>query len=125
MARARTLAEAWSGWLESGRGVPRGLLAFLRSASVEEDATGVEIYPPPGPALDRLAEPAVLEQIRAALSARLGRQVEVRVATSGGTGLPGPRIGREDVRADTLRALYRKEPRLEKAVEELDLELME
>ena len=31
----------------------------------------------------------------------------------------------DEVRADTLKALYRKEPRLERAVEELDLELMD
>jgi hypothetical protein len=35
------------------------------------------------------------------------------------------RISRDEVRADTLKALYRKEPRLERAVEELDLELMD
>ena len=35
------------------------------------------------------------------------------------------RVTREEVHADTLRALYRQEPRLERAVEELDLELME
>jgi hypothetical protein len=29
------------------------------------------------------------------------------------------------VRKDTLKALYRKEPRLEQAVQDLDLELME
>jgi DNA polymerase III subunit gamma/tau len=38
---------------------------------------------------------------------------------------PGRRFTQEDVRADTLRALYRQEPRLERAVEELDLELMD
>jgi DNA polymerase-3 subunit gamma/tau len=36
-----------------------------------------------------------------------------------------PRITPEVVRADTLKALYRKEPRLEQAVKELDLELLE
>jgi hypothetical protein len=35
------------------------------------------------------------------------------------------RITREEVREDTLRALYRQEPRLERAVQELDLELMD
>jgi hypothetical protein len=35
------------------------------------------------------------------------------------------RVTQNEVREDTLRALYRQEPRLERAVEELDLELME
>jgi hypothetical protein len=42
-------------------------------------------------------------------------------------GEPGSaaRITDQEVREDTLKALYRKEPRLERAVQELDLELME
>ncbi|MHB1192513.1 MAG: DNA polymerase III subunit gamma/tau [Longimicrobiales bacterium] len=120
-----TLEAAWTAWLDAGKGVPRGLLAFLRSATVREGAEGVEISPPPGPASERLADPAVLEQVRSALSSRLGRPVQVRVSASQGETQPPPRIGREEVRADTLKSLYRKEPRLEKAVEELDLELME
>jgi len=122
---AATLGEAWTAWLDAGRGVPKGLSEFLRSAAVREDAAGVEISPPAGPAAERLADPAVLEQIRAALSARLSREVQVRVSAAPGETQPPPRIGREEVRADTLKALYRKEPRLERAVQELDLELME
>jgi hypothetical protein len=34
-------------------------------------------------------------------------------------------VTRSEVREDTLRALIRQEPRLERAVQELDLELME
>ncbi len=120
-----TLEAAWTAWLDAGKGVPRGLLAFLRSARVREDAEGVEIVPLPGPAAERLAEPSVLEQIRSALSARLGRPAQVRVSAPQGEMQPPPRIGREEVRAHTLKSLYRKEPRLEKAVQELDLELME
>ncbi len=88
----------------------------------------MEITPPPGPAVDRLGEPAVQKEIRAGLTPYLGRPLRVRVVVAGtGEAAPGTarRIGREEVRADTLKALFRKEPRLERAVEELDLELME
>lgn len=119
------MAEAWSAWLDSGKGVPRGLLAFLRSAAVKEEPEGLEVVPPPGPALERLADPGVQEQIRTALAKHTGRPVPVRIATSPETVQPPPRISRDEVRADTLKSLYRKEPRLEKAVQELDLELME
>ena len=120
-----TVEDVWTGWLNSGRGVPRGLLAFLRSATVRKDVEGLEILPPPGPALERLADPAVMEQIRAALAKHAGRPVHVRVVAPPEAPPTPPRIGREEVRADTLKSLYRKEPRLEKAVQELDLELME
>ena len=36
-----------------------------------------------------------------------------------------PRVTEDEVREDTMNALFRQEPRLEQAVEELDLELME
>ena len=122
---SQTLAQAWGQWLDSGRGVPKGLSAFLRSASVREDADGLEILPPAGPALERLRDAALLEEIRTGLAAFVGRAVGVRVTASPGPVEPPPRISRDEVRADTLKSLYRKEPRLERAVEELDLELME
>jgi hypothetical protein len=34
-------------------------------------------------------------------------------------------VTEDEVREDALKALYRQEPRLERAVEELDLELMD
>ena len=118
-------AEAWRRWLDSGRGVPKGLSAFLRSASVKEDDEGLEISPPAGPALERLRNAVVLEGIRAGFAAYLGRPVGVRISPLPGPVDPPPRISQDEVRADALKSLYRKEPRLERAVEELDLELME
>jgi len=124
-AAARTASEAWTAWLDSGRGVPRGLSAFLRTAAVREVGDAVEVVPPPGPAVERLAQPAVLEAVRSGLSAHLGRPVQVRVRPVGGSAAQPSRVSPEEVRADTLKSLYRKEPRLERAVQELDLELME
>jgi hypothetical protein len=92
---------------------------------VREDPDGIEIVPPPGPALERLADPKVLDQIRSALARHAGRPVPVRVTAAPEAVQPPPRVGPADVRSDTLKSLYREEPRLEKAVEELDLELME
>ncbi len=117
--------EAWRRWLDAGRGVPRGLSAFLRSARVGELEDGsLEVSPPPGPALERLGEATVLNEICEGLSPYLGRKPELTL-----TGPPGEgtarRISQDEVRADTLKALYRKEPRLERAVKELDLELMD
>lgn len=121
---AATLEEAWTRWLASGRGVPRGLSAFLRSASVEESGGVVQISPPQGPAMERLREASVLGEIASALQPWLGRRPSLRVVEPEAAE-PAPRISQGEVRADTLKSLYRKEPRLERAVQELDLELME
>jgi DNA polymerase-3 subunit gamma/tau len=117
--------EAWRRWLDGGRGVPPGLSAFLRSARVRElEGGAVEVSPPPGPALERLGDATVLDAIGEGLAPYLGRKPELRVEGSPGEATTR-RISQDEVRADTLKALYRKEPRLERAVEELDLELMD
>ena len=120
-----TLAQAWSRWLDSGRGVPRGLTAFLRSATVREAEGSVELVPLPSPAVERLSDSGVMEEIGDGLAPYLGRRSPVRVVLPERADAPSARISQEEVRTDTLKSLYRKEPRLRKAVEELDLELME
>ncbi len=125
---AATAQEAWARWLDSGQGVPRGLAAFLRASTVAEADDGViQVNVVPGPAEDRIAQPGVLAQIADALSPYLGRTVrlEVLVGSGGETPLADKRVTTEEVKKDTLKALYREEPRLERAVQELDLELME
>ncbi len=120
------ICEAWERWVASGPRVPDGLGPFLHAASVSEESDGgLLITPPPGPAMERLGRSAVIEAIREGMSPFLSRMPSLRVALpedyQGGRG----RITREEVHADTLKALYRQEPRLERAVKELDLELME
>jgi len=123
-----TVSEAWNRWLDSGRGVPRGLSPFLRTATVREEGGSLVLTVHPGPAVERLGDATLREEISTGLALYAGRSLPVRVAVAGGldsaSGSPR-RISREEVRADTLKALYRKEPRLQRAVEELDLELME
>lgn len=123
---AQAVMPAWVKWLADGRWVPRGLGAFLRTADVRESEDGsLLVKPLPGPAVERLAETAVVEEIRSGLAHYLGYAPEVRVEPP----REGPentrRITRNEVREHTLQALFRQEPRLERAVEELDLELME
>ncbi|MGY8797155.1 MAG: DNA polymerase III subunit gamma/tau [Longimicrobiales bacterium] len=118
--------EAWTRWLDSGNHVPRGLSAFLRSATVRElDDGAVEITLLPGPASERIGEATVRATISRGLSPYLGRPVTL-AAPSSDSPVEGPaRVTEDEVREDTLKALYRQEPRLEKAVQELDLELMD
>jgi DNA polymerase III subunit gamma/tau len=122
---AASLEEAWARWLDAGHDVPRGLTAFLRTATVLEREGAVQVVPLPGPAAERLADPAVLDQIRRGLEPHLGRPVHLTVGAPSSAPAETRRITEEEVKGDTLRALFRQEPRLERAVEELDLELME
>ncbi len=118
--------EAWSRWLEDGKTVPRGLGAFLRSADVRESEDGaLTVTPLPGPAEERLGRAAVLNDIKSGVSRYLGRPPDLVIARSGSEPADRHRVTQGEVREDTLKALYRQEPRLERAVEELDLELME
>jgi hypothetical protein len=102
------------------------MAAFLRNASVREMDDGrVVIGGLADPAAERLGEPAVMEALREGLSPYLGRAARFVIEPAGTSPRPTQRVTEEEVRDHTLQALYRQEPRLQRAVEELDLELME
>ncbi|MEX2472294.1 MAG: hypothetical protein WEA34_08955, partial [Gemmatimonadota bacterium] len=123
---AASAAEAWDRWLEAGRGVPKGLTAFLRSATVEDLGDGaVSVSPLPGPAAERLADAVVQDAIRKGLEPFLGRPVTLSIGAASEAPPATARVTQSEVREDTMRALFRQEPRLKRAVEELDLELMD
>jgi len=119
-------AEGWARWLEAASTVPAGLGPFLRSAAVTEGADGsIEVSMPAGPAVERLGRSAVIDQMRSGLTPYLGRAPVLVIRTGEEPKVGAGRLTEEAVREDTLRALYRQEPRLRRAVEELDLELMD
>jgi DNA polymerase-3 subunit gamma/tau len=123
---AASAQAAWQAWLDHGKTVPKGLSAFLRSAKVTELEDGrIAISELVAPAAERLGETAVMEVIRQGLAPYLGRAVRLVIEASAPAPAATERVTTEEVRSDTLAALYRQEPRLERAVEELDLELME
>jgi hypothetical protein len=121
---AADAASAWERMLDSGQ-APPGMGPFLRVATVTEGPGGeVLVRVPGGPALERLREPVVLHQVSSALSAQLGRGVRV-VAGAVETPAEAGRITQETVRQDRLRELIAREPVIQRAVEELDLELLD
>jgi len=121
----RTPAEAWDAWLSEGK-APAGLSAFLRAASVSERPDGtLAIRGLAPPATERLADREVMEAIREAFSPYLGRPARLVLEAASEAPAPTRRVTEEEVRTDTLKALYRQEPRLERAVQELDLELFD
>jgi hypothetical protein len=90
---------------------------------VSEDADGsIRISSLAEPAAERLGEPTTLRAIREGLAPHVGRLPNVVVDRGRG---PSGRVTDAEVRDDTLKALFRQEPRLQRAVEELDLELMD
>ena len=121
-----TLAEGWARWLDAGASVPAGMSPFLRSAKVREMPDGrITVSIPAGPAVERLAQAAIIDDIRRGLAPYLGRAPELEIRAEEEPPGGAARLSEEAVREDTLHALYRQEPRLRRAVEELDLELMD
>jgi DNA polymerase-3 subunit gamma/tau len=120
------LEEAWTRWLESGNNIPLGLSGFLRSAEVRELSDGrLEVTTLPGPGARKLKEPEVMLEICKGVAAYLKRAPDIVIADNKTEPLNTERITEKSVREDTLRELLQQEPRLGRAVEELDLELMD
>ena len=119
--------EAWARLMAEGKGIPPGMRPFLRAAIVglgEDGALVVEL--PDGPGLERLREQMALRTIQNALEVLMGERPEIVVrATSEASSEKLERITPETVRSDRLRELIQREPLLQHAVEELDLELLD
>ena len=115
--------------VQSGSGLPKGMALTLRAARVEEASEGVVgLALPAGPALDRLqAEASVRRELAEALGDLMGRRIklDVRLDESVAQGGPNGRITQESIREQRLEELTRQEPLLQRAVEELDLELLD
>jgi hypothetical protein len=123
---ARSPLEAWKLLLERGSGIPPGLSPFLHGAPVREHEGGLEVRLPPGPALERLREPATLAEFAGALGTLAGGPVPLAFVEGGEPETSGGgRISSEVVRKGRLDDLLAREPGLGEAVEALDLELMD
>ena len=117
-------AVAWERMLGAG-GAPPGMGPLLRAASVRQGSDdAVHVRLPPGPALDRLREAATLRRLSDALATHLGRPALIVVDLEENAVEPA-RVTQETVRRDRLRELLQREPVLQRAVEELDLELLD
>lgn len=121
-----TLDEAWTQLLEGGAAVPAGLTPLLRATHIEEGPDGVVIlHVPEGPVRERLSDGGDRARIQEELSALVGRTVELVLADGEVVQPDHGRITQEKVSSDRMKELIQKEPLLERAVLELDLELLE
>jgi hypothetical protein len=110
--------------------LPRGLGILLKVASVAEESDDrVTLEVPPGPGLERLADPAARKTLEQALGERLGHDITLVVRGVGErqdeSAVRPARLTPEKVRADKLARLTRDQPTLDRAVREWDLELFE
>jgi len=120
--------EAWSVLVDQGTAIPSGMRPFLKAATVShsESEGVVFIELPAGPGLERLEDPSALRTLRTALGGLMSTEPEIVVRASGAGAAARPeRISPEAVRADRMKGLIKREPRLQHAVDELDLELLD
>ena len=118
-------STAWLRMLEAGQW-PAEMDRFLRTASVRDGHDGeIHVRLPTGPGLDRLREPAHWEKLIAGLGRQIGGTANVVLEVAEPPTEGGARVTVESVREGRLRELFDKEPALERAVTELDLELLD
>ncbi len=121
-------ADAWALLVREGAGIPSGMRPFLRAATVSESkAEGVVVIElPAGPGLERLEDPSARRALQEALGALMNAEPEIVFRASGdGTPQRRERISPEAVQKDRMKGLIKREPRLQHAVDELDLELLD
>ena len=134
-SRSSSLAEGWKAVVADGRRIGPGLTPFLHAATVvEETSDGVLVLRVPGElGSERLGRSDVLPKLEKALALLSGRdsaKISI-VAEVGGSeadsvaAAPTVRVSQETVRVTRLQELIRKAPHLERAVAELDLELVD
>ena len=113
--------------LASGRGIPAGLRPFLHGALRERVGDkGLRLTVAPGPGLDRLRRPGIVGRLCEALGEYLDFRPRIEVVEGPHPGSSGPgKASRERVRRERLGQLVEREPLLARAVEELDLELLD
>ena len=123
------LTAAWTQMMETSTGVPSGMHPFLAHAqpTIEGDSVHLAL---PAPAAERLERGnQELRGLETALSTALGRTIAIRIHTAAAPVADGAsavgRVTRDTVRETRLRELIKQEPAIARAVEELDLELLE
>ena len=124
------LASAWRALLDDrerlAKTLPRGVTPFLQGA-VARESDGTLVLEIPGPGKARLQPPQVLRVLEEGLALHAGRD-SVKISIVGSDGDEGGGSGRvtqDSVRRTRLQELVRQAPHLERAVDELELDLVD
>ena len=126
---AAGLASAWDLLLadpEFRKTLPRGVTPFLRAATATERGGALELEIP-GPGEARVRQPRVLRALEEGLALHAGRDsAEISIVGAGdGEGPEAGRVTRDSVRRTRLQELVKRAPHLERAVDELELDLVD
>ena len=131
-AAASDAEAALRALLQHRRGLPHGLGILLSAATIQESTPGrLLLELPRGPGFELLTgDRGAHASLKAALGEEMGRSIDLEVRSldapgSGGGSPAGTRLTPERVRSEQLARLTRTEPVLGRAVEVLDLELIE
>ncbi len=122
-----SVLSAWTALLADASRIPPGLSPFLKAAKVAQVKGGLRLSLPRGPAHERLREASTMRALKQGLALHSGvDSVEIQlVDPEGEAGGPAGRVSEDTVRASRLQELIEREPLLERAVQEFDLELLE
>ncbi|MDE2654841.1 MAG: DNA polymerase III subunit gamma/tau [Gemmatimonadota bacterium] len=124
------LAAAWHALLddrERMKTLPRGVSPFLRAATARASDGVLVLELPAGPGEARLRQKPVLRALEEGLALHAGRD-SAEISIVGGTdedGADGGRVTEDSVRRTRLRELVKRAPHLERAVDELELDLVD
>lgn len=118
---------AFDSLLVKGEGMPSGLRPFLHGAGRQRmGERGIRLTVSPGPGLDWLSTTSGTNALAEALQRQLGYRpkIDVDEAPNERPSRP-PATSPQQVRQERLEELVEREPLLARAVEELDLELVD
>ena len=126
---ATSLKAAWQALLddrERMKSLPRGVTPFLRGAAPRE-SDGTLVLEIPGEVEARLERRTVLRALEEGLALHAGRD-SVKISMVGGnagSAAAGGRVTEDSVRRTRLQELVKRAPHLERAVAELELDLVD
>ena len=126
--RPDELQAIWKAVLADQRGSLKGLTVLLRGAVLEEAGDSLSLVIPDGLVAERIREPSVLRALQEGLALHSGRdsaKISIVNADAGTGGDGVARVTEESVREIRLKELIKRAPYIERAVMELDLDLVE
>ena len=126
-ATPRSLADAWKELLNDGSRLPRGLASILRGVRAREDGEALVLEVQGAMVTDRLGDASIRRRLEEGLALHSNRKSAKILVTSepaDGSRKVG-RVTRESARQDRLRDLIKRAPAIDRAVRELDLELVD
>lgn len=126
-ATPRSLAEGWAGLLHDGASLPRGLAGILRGAKVREDGESLVLEVQSGLAAEKLEDTSIRRRLEEGLALHAKRETARILVTS--EPVDGSRkverVTAQAVRRGRLQDLIERAPVIDRAVRELDLELVD